>query len=87
MQALQEIGSISGQLAAGGLGGPGSLHSEPPSPAMGDVERQGSVESALPVVRLKPVRVLAAEDAAAGGRVRVLESALSQVLFEKSSCT
>ena len=63
MQTLQEMGSTAGKLAAGGLGGPRSLHSEPPSQAIGGPERQDPVEFPLPVVRLKPVRVLGEEGA------------------------
>lgn len=43
--------------------------------------------SPLPVVRLRPVRVLGEAEAKAHGGVKVLESAIGQVSFEKSSCT
>lgn len=43
--------------------------------------------SPLPVVRLRPVRVLGEAEAKARGRVKALESAIGQVSFEKSSCT
>ena len=73
MQTLQEMGSIAGKLAAGGLGGPRSLHSEPPSQAIGGPERQDPVEFPLPVVRLKPVESSWGRGSWAGSRVRGLE--------------
>lgn len=85
MQALQEIGSISGKLAAGGLASPCSLHSEPP-PGQWEALR-GRSGISLPVVRLRPVRVLGEVEAEAGGRGRALESAADQLSSAKSSCT
>lgn len=41
----------------------------------------------LPVVRLRPMRVLREEEAEAGGRVRSLENIGGQVLSENSRCT
>lgn len=87
MQTLQERGSIAGRPAAGGLGGPPSLRSEPPSHATSGPERQDPVQFPIPVVRLRPVRVLREEEAGAGARVSGLESAARQVSLETSSCT
>ena len=92
METLQEMGGAGsglGEPAAGDLGSRCPLLSEPRSPTGGGraIERQGSVEYPLPVVRPRPVRVLGEEEAEARGRVRVLESASGQVGSDKSSCT
>lgn len=58
---------------------PFSLSPRSPTSDVRATEGQGSVECPLPVVRLRPVRVLGEEEAEARGRVRVPESASGQV--------